>query len=265
MGEGTDPHLYRPTRADRVKLQRANIIMTNGLHLEGKMIELLEKLAEEKPVIEMAQALPPSDILQTASAAHDPHIWMDVSNWIAALGLVQRALSERYPDHAALYRANAAEYKNELKTLDDYAHKTIGSIPENRRALVTAHDAFSYMGAAYGLEVFGIQGISTDSEAGLHHIEQLVGLLVNRNIPAVFVESSVSERNIKALIEGAAARGHIVKIGGELFSDAMGAPGTYEGTYIGMIDHNITTITHALGGNAPERGMKGRLSHALSN
>ncbi len=265
MGEGTDPHLYRPTRADRVRLQQADIIMTNGLHLEGKMIELLEKLAEEKPVIEMAQALPPSDILQTASAAHDPHIWMDVSNWIAALGLVERTLSERYPNHSDLYRANAGVFENELKALDDYARKTIGSIPPGQRALVTAHDAFGYMGAAYGLEVFGIQGISTDSEAGLHHIEELVSLIVERKIPAVFVESSVSERNIRALIEGAAARGHAVKIGGELFSDAMGAPGTYEGTYIGMIDHNVTVIAHALGGNAPERGMKGELSHAIAN
>ena len=265
MGEGTDPHLYRPTRADRVKLQQADIVFYNGLHLEGKMVELLEQLAAEKPVIAVSDSLKESTILKTASAAHDPHIWMDVSNWIAALDLVKKTLSTHYPALAETFRGNETAFTKELQTLDNYARETIQTIPASRRALVTAHDAFGYLGAAYGLEVFGIQGISTDSEAGLHHIETLVDLLVERNIPAVFIESSVSERNIKALIEGAASRGHSVKIGGELFSDAMGTPGTYEGTYIGMIDHNVTTIAHALGGEAPERGMQGKLSHAVSH
>jgi manganese/zinc/iron transport system substrate-binding protein len=136
----------------------------------------------------------------------------------------------------------------------------LGTVPVDRRVLVTAHDAFNYFGRRYGFEVVGIQGLSTESEAGVRDIERLVDLLVSRQIPAVFVESTVSERNIRALIDGAGARGHAVTIGGSLFSDAMGAPGTYEGTYIGMIDHNVTTIARALGGDAPARGMNGRLA-----
>jgi manganese/zinc/iron transport system substrate-binding protein len=143
--------------------------------------------------------------------------------------------------------------------LDAYARESIGSIPEGQCVLVTAHDAFNYLGRAYGLEVRGIQGLSTESEAGVQDIEKLIELLAKRRIPAIFVETSVADKNVRALVEGAKARGHKVVVGGELFSDAMGEPGTYEGTYIGMIDHNVTTITRALGGKAPERGMKGRL------
>ena len=147
-----------------------------------------------------------------------------------------------------------------IAELDDYARRVLGSVPEESRVLVTAHDAFNYFGKRYGFEVVGIQGISTESEAGVRDIEQLVDLLVDRNIGAVFVESTVSQRNIDARIAGARARGHTVTIGGELFSDAMGDAGTYEGTYIGMIDHNVTTISRALGGEAPARGMNGKLA-----
>jgi manganese/zinc/iron transport system substrate-binding protein len=158
------------------------------------------------------------------------------------------------PDHAEIFRANARTHLAEISDLAVYSQTALASIPAEARVLITAHDAFNYFGAAYGFEVVGIQGISTESEAGLSRISELVQMLVARDIRAVFVESSVSDRNIRALIEGAAARGHQVAIGGELFSDAMGAPGTYEGTYLGMIDHNVTTIVRALGGDAPERG-----------
>ncbi|MCG8603251.1 MAG: zinc ABC transporter substrate-binding protein, partial [Verrucomicrobiales bacterium] len=160
-----------------------------------------------------------------------------------------------------VYAGNADKYRSELEKLDAYAKETLASIPESQRVLVTAHDAFSYLGRAYGIEVRGIQGISTESEAGVRDIEELVSFLSENSIPAIFVESSVSDKNVKAIAEGAKAKGHTVVIGGELYSDAMGVAGTYEGTYIGMIDHNVTTIARALGGKAPEKGLNGTLSH----
>jgi manganese/zinc/iron transport system substrate-binding protein len=187
---------------------------------------------------------------------------MDVRNWIAAAGVVRDRLTARDPAGAAAYAANAARHVADLEALDAYARRVLAAIPEASRVLVTAHDAFNYLGRAYGLEVRGIQGISTESEAGLREIEALVDLLVARRVGAVFVESSVSDRNVRALVEGAAARGHKVVIGGELYSDALGAPATYEGTYVGMIDHNVTTIARALGGEAPAAGRLGRLAHA---
>jgi len=190
----------------------------------------------------------------------DPHVWMDVQGWILATNVIADALAAFDPKNAAAYKRNAAAYIEKLKKLDAYARDAIGSIPADQRYLVTAHDAFNYLGRAYGIEVKGIQGISTESEAGVRDIEDLVDFLVERQIPAVFVETSVSDKNVRALIEGAKARGHDLTIGGELFSDAMGPAGTYEGTYIGMIDHNVTTISQALGGDAPASGLNGKLS-----
>ena len=180
--------------------------------------------------------------------------------WVHVVEAVRDALIAKRPEAEAAFRTNMQRYVAELAELSAYTHRVLGSVPHASRVLVTAHDAFNYFGRANGFEVIGIQGISTESEAGLKRVADLVDLIVSRNIRAVFVESSVSDRNVRALIEGAAARGHQVAIGGELFSDAMGEPGTYQGTYIGMIDHNATTISRALGGNAPVRGMTGRLS-----
>ncbi len=251
MGSGVDPHLYRPTRSDVVKLERADVVFYNGLHLEGQMVEMLEKLADEKPAIAISDGLPVESLLGLpCNEQHDPHIWMDVKKWIAGADIVKNALGEKYPEHMEFFAENAVIYKETLKELDAHVRGGIKSIPDENKVLLTAHDAFGYLGAAYNIEVIGIQGISTESEAGLRKIEELVEKIVTRNIPAVFVESSVSDRNIKALIEGAAAQGHIVEIGGELYSDAMGKAGTYEGTYIGMMDHNIKTIVAALGGDA---------------
>ncbi len=183
----------------------------------------------------------------------DPHLWTHVIDAVAA------ALSEADPAGADLFAANAAAYRAEMDDLSRYSTQVLSTVPESARVLVSAHDAFKYFGAAHGFEVMGIQGISTESEAGVRRIAELVTLLVERGIGAVFVESSVSDRSVRALIEGAAARGHEVTIGGELFSDAMGQEGTYEGTYLGMIDHNVTTIARALGGEAPQGGWKGQL------
>ncbi len=249
MGSGVDPHLYRPTRSDVIKLKRADMVFYNGLHLEGQMVKMLGKLADEKPSIAIATGLPKNALLDfSGPTQHDPHIWMDVGKWIHATDVVRDQLVRMYPERKAQLLERAAAYKVQLKELDTHVRSRVKTIPSQNRILLTAHDAFGYLGAVYNLEVIGIQGISTESEAGLKRMEELVDLLVERQIPSVFIETSVSDRNIKALIEGAAARGHKVKIGGELYSDAMGTKGTYEGTYIGMMDHNINTIVSALGG-----------------
>ena len=261
IGEGVDPHLYKPTRGDVVALQQADVVFYNGLMLEGKMADVLVKISRTgKPVIAVTEELGDDYILADVQEHHDPHVWMDVRGWIQAVQVVVRELSNFDPAHANFYRENAERYTQQLEELDAYARQVIGSIPPRQRVLVTAHDAFSYMGRAYGIEVRGIQGISTDSEAGVRDINELIQFLVDRNIRAVFVETSVADKNVRALVEGAAARGHEVKIGGKLFSDAMGPAGSYEGTYLGMIDHNVTTIARALGGNAPPRGMNGKLA-----
>ncbi len=192
----------------------------------------------------------------------DPHVWMDVRAWMEAVKAVARSLGEVDPDNAAAYRENSGRYFAQLTKLDEHARRALASIPKDRRVLITAHDAFNYFGRAYGFDVRGIQGISTESEAGVADINKLVDFIVERKLPAIFVESSVSDKNIKALVEGSRSRGHTVRIGGQLFSDAMGRPGTYEGTYMGMIDHNVTTIVRALGGEAPERGLNGKLAAA---
>ncbi len=262
IGEGVDPHLYKPTSTDVKTLQAADVIFYSGLMLEGKMGDVLIRLARSgQPVYAVTEEiLDQSDYIITDEAEHyDPHVWMDVQGWIRAVKVVAKALGEFDPDNAAAYLANADAYLAELEALDTYARESILTIPESQRVLVTAHDAFNYMARAYGLEVRGIQGISTESEAGVKDIEDLVSFLADRQIPAVFVESSVSDKNVRALAEGAAAIGHNVVVGGELFSDAMGPSNTYTGTYIGMIDHNVTTITRALGGSAPESGLNGKL------
>ncbi len=264
IGEGVDPHLYNPTRSDVAALMQADIIFYNGLQLEGKMTDVLIRVGRAgKPVYAVTDLIDPAYLMEhdELEGYSDPHVWMDVSAWMKALDVVAEALSEFDPAHAEEYRERAASYSAELSALHEYARQVIATIPERNRILITAHDAFNYFGRAYDMEVRGIQGLSTESEAGLLDINRLVDLIVDREIGAVFVETSVAEKNVHALIEGARSRGQSVRIGGTLFSDAMGPAGTYEGTYIGMIDHNVTTIARALGGHAPEQGLHGRLSN----
>lgn len=264
MGEGVDPHLYKPTAADAKHILAADCIVYSGLMLEGRMADTFFKAARMgKPVYPVTELLDESFLLEPPEfEGHwDPHVWMDVDAWSQAVDAIATALCEQDPHHCKAYQMNALAYKEKLVDLNEYAKKSIASIPKVKRVLVTAHDAFNYFGRAYGIEVIGIQGLSTESEAGIDDVNRLVDMLVERGITAVFVESSVSDRNVKALIEGAASRGHEVNIGGELFSDAMGEAGTYEGTYIGMIDHNITTLTRALGGEAPVLGLNKTLVH----
>jgi manganese/zinc/iron transport system substrate-binding protein len=245
-----------------VALTEADLVLWNGLYLEAQMEEFLLDLATRKPVVAVAEAVPEAERVAHDDYADrfDPHVWMDPDLWSHVVTAVADAMVAVHPEGEAAFRANAEAHLADLERLSAYSDEVLGAVPESARVLVTAHDAFNYFGEAYGFEVVGIQGISTESEAGLNRIGELVDMLVERQVGAVFVESSVSDRNIRALIEGAAAKGHTVTIGGELYSDAMGEPGTYEGTYLGMIDHNVTLIAGALGASVPERGMDGRLA-----
>lgn len=263
IGSGVDPHLFKPTRSDVQRLIDADVIFYNGLLLEGRMVDSFERAGSSGiPVHGVNELLGDEYLLEPDEfeGHYDPHVWMDPRAWAVTVDVVRDALIELDPEGEAEYRENAERYRREIEALDAYAAEVLGSVPEGQQVLVTAHDAFNYFGRRYGFDVVGIQGISTESEAGVRDIERLVDMLVERQIGAVFVESTVSERNINQLVAGAAARGHTVAIGGELFSDAMGDAGTYEGTYIGMIDHNVTTIARALGGSAPSGGFHGKLS-----
>lgn len=250
IGEGTDPHLYQPTRDDMVAFDQADVILYNGLYLEGKVIEAVQSLASKKPVVALCDQLDEASLLHPEDEPHaDPHVWMDIMLWVEVTKIATQVLADYDPEHQDEYAENAVAYVAKLEALDDRVRSWTSTIPAESRVLVTAHDAFGYFGSAYGVEVMGIQGISTESEAGLHQINTLVDMLVERKIPAIFVESSVARKNVEALQEGAGSKGHVVKIGGELFSDAMGTPGTPEGTYLGMIEHNARVLTQALGGS----------------
>ncbi len=248
MGPGVDPHLYRPAQSDLTHLSEADLVLYNGLHLEGKMGDVLERLAGRKPVRAVAERIDPS-LLRTPpefAGSHDPHIWFDVKLWEKAIQEAADAIVAVDTANAEFYRANARNYIARLDSLDAWVREQIASVPQQSRVLITAHDAFGYFGRAYNLEVHGLQGISTVSEFGLADLQNIIGIIADRKIKAVFIESSVPQRNIEALVEGVRGRGHDIKIGGELYSDAMGEEGKPEGTYIGMVSSNVRTIVEAL-------------------
>lgn len=249
MPAGVDPHLYKASQGDIRRLEDADIIFYNGLFLEGKMAEILALMSKEKPTYAVTDNIPRDRLLQgdpELEEEFDPHVWFDVSLWMMAVEKVRDELMQFDSEHEEVYRANADRYLERLEELHAYAKEQIARIPEQSRVLVTAHDAFGYFGEAYQIEVIGLQGLSTASEAGSKDVTDLRDLLVDRNIKAVFVESSVPKTYIEAVIEGARQKGHEVVIGGELYSDAMGEEGTPEGTYVGMVEHNIKTIVEAL-------------------
>ncbi|MDA0589618.1 MAG: zinc ABC transporter substrate-binding protein [Planctomycetota bacterium] len=263
VGEGVDPHLFTAGRNDVRRLLEADIVFFSGLLLEGRIAEDLGRVRKKgKPVIEVTTAIEKS-YLRTPPEFEghpDPHVWMDVSAWSKCVSEVARAMAEFDPPNKAEYEKNAADYLAKLTDLDQYIRERVATIPESQRYLITAHDAFGYFAKAYGIKVKAIQGISTESEAGISDITELIDFIVENQVPSIFVESSVSSKNITAVIEGCAAKGFELTIGGELYSDAMGAPGTYEGTYIGMMDHNATTVARSLGGEAPEQGWQKKLT-----
>lgn len=261
IAPGIDPHLHKPTRSDLARILDADLVFANGLLLEGRMVDSLERASDSGRRVHLVaeEILERRSVADDDPLAADPHLWMDPAVWVTGIDVVHEALLAADPAGAAIYRENADRHRDELASLDAYAAEVLASVPPERRVLVTAHDAFGWFGRRYGYEVLAIQGLSTESEAGVRDIERLVAVLVDRGVPAVFIESTVAPRHIEALRAGAAARGREVAIGGELFSDAMGVEGTYEGTYVGMIDHNATAIARALGGQAPLRGRLGSL------
>jgi manganese/zinc/iron transport system substrate-binding protein len=248
MGAGVDPHLYKPSARDILRLDDADIIFFGGLHLEGRMVEIFEKLGKLKPVFAVSENIPEARLLPSANYqnAHDPHIWFDVSLWMEAARVVSDELIRLDPQHAALYQQNADVYLAKLEDLHRYTQTQINSIPANARVLITAHDAFGYFGHQYGMEVRGLQGASTATEAGAGDVRELARFITERKIKAIFVESSVPAATVEAVQAAVQSRGWDVKIGGELFSDAMGNAGTVEGTYIGMVRHNVDVIAGAL-------------------
>jgi manganese/zinc/iron transport system substrate-binding protein len=248
MGPGVDPHLYKATQGDLQELRSADVVFYNGLHLEGKMGEVLEKLGRLKPVVALADSLPAGRLLNSTdyAGAYDPHVWFDVALWSEVVGIAGRQMARLYPQRAAYFMANTEAYQGKLQALHEQVKVQITSIPEQQRVLITAHDAFGYFGEAYGIEVRGLQGISTISEYGLKDVSALVDFITERSIAAVFVESSVPTKALEAVVEGCAQRGHEVRIGGTLYSDAMGAAGRPAGTYVGMVRENVGVVVEGL-------------------
>ena len=251
MGPGVDPHLYRASESDITRLESADAVFWNGLHLEAGLSGVLERIGElgvhsirVTDDIDRDRLLAPPEF----EGAYDPHVWFDLDLWSTVVETIRDALIEMDPDGAEVYQANAAAYMAQIAELDEYVKiRTLG-IEERVRVLVTAHDAFNYFANRYGMQVRGLQGISTESEASTADVQELARFISDRQIPALFIESSVPDQGVQAVIEAAAARGHTVTIGGEIFSDAMGAEGTEQGTYLGMIRHNVDTIVEALRG-----------------
>lgn len=248
MGPGVDPHGYKPTQQDVKHLRKADIAFYNGLHLEGKMAEVLHKLRTNKKVYAAADVIKSHQLRVDPefAAGVDPHIWFSIPVWKQVVQYVSTQLQAADPEYAAYYQKNTAHYLQRLTNLHQKTRAAIQQIPENQRVLITAHDAFGYFGRAYNMEVRGLQGISTISEFGLKDITDLVQFIIDRNIKAIFIESSIPDKPLRAVIEGCQKRGHKVVIGGELYSDALGEAGTPEGTYYGMVHTNVKTIVNAL-------------------
>ena len=249
MGPGVDPHLYKASEGDLRRLGDADVVLYNGLFLEGKIGDALAQVAERgKPVVAVAEKIDESKLVhpEEYEGHPDPHVWFDVSLWIRTVPPIVEGLAAAAPAAEPYFKERAAALVLELEQLHLWCREQIASIPEERRVLITAHDAFGYFGRAYDIEVVGLQGLSTATEFGLKDVQRIVDLVSDRGIRAVFVESSVPRRSIEAVVQGCKARGHDVTIGGELFSDAMGEEGTPEGTYVGMVRSNVETIVGAL-------------------
>lgn len=250
MGPGVDPHLYKASSGDIAKLEQADIIFYNGLHLEGKMGEIFESMARQKMTVAISRDIPEESLLgwnaASGGGAHDPHIWFDIELWIEAVKIIQKSLAEIMPEKAEVFMKNAQNYIKELENLHAWAKSQMATIPPERRLLITSHDAFGYFGRAYEAEVMGIQGISTASDYGLKDLERVIDIIVDRKIKAIFVETSVPKKSIEAVQAGVKSKGFNVEIGGVLFGDAMGDPDTSEGNYLGMIRYNVKTIVDAL-------------------
>jgi len=248
MGSGVDPHLYKATQGDIGKLLDADVIFYNGLHLEGKMQAIFAKLANKKPVFAISEDIPKQQLLSSEDYQnqHDPHIWFDLELWQQAARKVSQVLQQQLPKQRETIEQRYLSYQRQLQQLDSWIEQQVALIPEAQRVLITAHDAFGYFARAYGMQVRALQGVNTASEFGLYDLKQLRELIIQRQIKAVFVESSVPRKFVQSLQQGLQASGYQVTIGGELFSDAMGPSHTPQGNYLGMVRHNVTTIVEAL-------------------
>jgi manganese/zinc/iron transport system substrate-binding protein len=257
MGKGVDPHLYVPVESDLEAFQSADIILYSGLHLESRMIDIMEQIGQDRgiPAVAVTEAIPEDLVVESVGIAGtaDPHIWGDVGRWAYVADAIRDTLVDYDPDNAEYYRTNHESYRVKLDELDAWARSSFESIPASQRKLVTAHDAFQYLGMAYKIEVFAPQGISTEAEASVADIQAAVDYIVINKIPAIFFESAIPIDTVEAMVAGAEAKGQPMALGGELFADTMGEPDTPEGTYIGMIEHNVRTIVTALGGTVTER------------
>lgn len=249
MGPGIDPHLYKASAGDVNKMQKADLLIYNGLHLEGKLGDIFEQLQKtNKNTYAVADVIDSAKLIESEEFAgsYDPHIWFDVQLWIEAVEGIKNSLITIDSENHDYYNKNALDYLNELESLNDYIKSRVEELPENKKVIITAHDAFSYFGEAYGFEVKGLQGLSTVTEAGTADVRDLAEFIANREIAAIFIESSVPAKNMEALKNAVDSRGFTVEIGGELFSDSLGNPGTEEETYIGTVKHNINTIVDGL-------------------
>jgi manganese/zinc/iron transport system substrate-binding protein len=249
MGSGVDPHLYKASEGDVSKLANADLIFYNGLHLEGKLVEVFEKMGSQNiKTIAVSDAIDKNTLIGSEYFAsnYDPHIWFDILYWEQVTQFVVKKLSKAVPSQQTVFEANGIEYLKQLTDLKKEVHSTINTLPEDKRILVTAHDAFNYFGKAFGFEVVGLQGLSTATEAGVQDVQKLAAFIIEKKVKAIFVESSVPKRTIEALQAAVNSKGHDVSIGSTLYSDALGNTGTVEGTYIGMFKYNVNTIVNAL-------------------
>ncbi|MFC4597178.1 metal ABC transporter solute-binding protein, Zn/Mn family [Cohnella hongkongensis] len=246
MGPGVDPHLYNATQGDIGKLENGDVIFYSGLHLEANMLKVFEEIGKSRPVLAISESIPAEKLLLDEEGATDPHVWFDIDLWKQALNAATEELKKAAPEDADYFETNKEAYFKKMDELKGEAAEKLSQIPKEKRVLITAHDAFGYFGRMHDIEVVGLQGLSTEDEVGLSDIDDTVKLLVEYQVPAVFVESSINPASINAVIEGANKQGLDVKVGGELFSDAMGDAGTPEGTYLGMYSHNVNTIYQAL-------------------
>jgi manganese/zinc/iron transport system substrate-binding protein len=252
MGPGVDPHLFKASAGDVRRMGSGKAVLSNGLHLEGKIGDVLAQMGTlGVESVAVGECVDPQRLITAEgfSGVHDPHIWFDVGLWAQTIDCVRDTFERLDPAHRETFEANARAYRARLEQLDAWVRSEIAGLPEERRVLVTAHDAFGYLGRAYGLEVHGLLGVSTASEAGTGDVESLARLIVERRVPAIFVETSVPPRYIEALREAVRAKGHEVRLGGSLYSDALGSPGSDAETYVGTVRHNVTTIVIALGGD----------------
>jgi manganese/zinc/iron transport system substrate-binding protein len=246
IAPGLDPHLYKPTRDDVARLLKAKAVFSNGLGLEGRMEDALRKLSlRGTPVVSLGEAIPADKLLHEETAP-DPHVWMSPSTWALALPAVAEALGRIDPAGLDVFESNSKKAAGEFVDLEERMKSRAEAIPASQRVLVTSHDAFGYFGRATGIEVVGIQGVNTEAEAGVADMNRIVDLMVARRVPAIFFESTLTEKNVRAVIEGCESRGHKVRVGGVLYADSLGAPGSGAETWQGMLEHNMATIEKGL-------------------